>query len=351
MDGIISPERTPSPQDFGQIFKLIGGYRISQALHVAVELGIPDLLSSGPMHSDDLASQTGTHAPTLYRVLRFLAGAGLFNEIGPRKFELTQLGSTLRANMPNSICPAVRLWLSGSHWQPWGHLLHSVRTGEHAFTRAHGMGLFEYLRENADLSAIFNATMTTSSSRLGSGIVKHYDFSGIRKIVDVGGGHGFTLATILAANPTMQGVLYDLPDVVAGASQILRDAGVRERCEIIGGSFFDPLPSGADAYVLKQIIHDWDDDRSVTILRNCRAVMPSKAGKLLLIERRIEPDNREAMRALHIDMEMLVNVSGMERTDAEYRSLFERAGFRLAKILPLMDGAGFSLFEAVLSDD
>ena len=138
---------------------------------------------------------------------------------------------------------------------------------------------------------------------------------------------------------------------MAGAGQILQDAGVRERCEIIGGSFFDPVPSGADAYVLKQIIHDWDDDRSVTILRNCRAAMPSKAGKLLLIERRIEPDNREAMRVLHIDMEMLVNVSGMERTDAEYRSLFECAGFQLAKIVPLMDGAGFSLFEAAPSDD
>jgi len=346
---IISSGKTPSPQDFGQIFKLIGGYRISQALYVTVELGIPDLLFAGPKPCDDLAAKTKTHAPTLYRILRFLAGAGLFNEIGPREFELTQLGSTLRADIPGSICPAVRLWLSESHWLPWGHLLHSVRTGQHAFNHAHGMGVFDYLRKNADLSAVFNATMTTGSTRLGSGIVKYYDFSGIRKIVDVGGGHGFTLATILASNPTMHGVLYDLPDVVAGAGQILRDAGVSERCEIIGGSFFDLIPSGADAYVLKQIIHDWDDDQSLTILRNCRAAMP-KGGKVLLIERQIEQDHREAMRVLHIDMEMLVNVSGMERTDAEYRSLFERAGLRLTHILPLMDGAGFSLFEAVLSD-
>ena len=349
MDSRISTGKTPSPQDFGQIFKLIGGYRISQALYVAVELGIPDLLSSGPQHSDDLAAKTKAHAPTLYRILRFLAGAGLFDEISPREFELTQLGSALRADIPGSICPAVRLWLSESHWLPWGHLLHSVRTGQHAFSHAHGMGLFDYLRKNADISAVFNAAMTAGSTRLGSAIVKHYDFFGIRRIVDVGGGHGFVLATILASNPSMRGVLYDLPDVVAGVGPMLHEAAVRERCEIVGGSFFNSIPPGADAYVLKQIIHDWDDDQSLTILLNCRAVMP-KAAKILLIERRIEQDHREAMRALHIDMEMLVNVSGMERTDAEYRSLLERAGFRLAKIVPLMDGAGFSLFEAVLSD-
>ena len=349
MDSIISTGKTPAPQDFGQIFNLVGGYRISQALYIAVELGIPGLLSSGPRHSDDLAAKTKTHAPTLYRILRFLAGAGLFNEIGPREFELTQLGSALRADIPGSICPAVRLWLSESHWLPWGHLLHCVRTGQHAFSHAHGMGVFDYLGKNADLSAVFNATMTTGSTRVGSAIVKHYDFSGIRKIVDVGGGHGFILATVLASNATMRGVLYDLPHVVAGAGQIIHDAAVKERCEIVGGSFFDSIPSGADAYVLKQVIHDWDDEQSLTILRNCRAAMPTN-GKILLVERRIEQDHREAMRVLHIDMEMLVNVSGMERTDAEYRSLFERAGFRLAKIVPLMDDAGFSLFEAVLSD-
>lgn len=191
--------------------------------------------------------------------------------------------------------------------------------------------------------------MTTSSTRLGSALLKHYDFSGIRKIVDVGGGHGFTLAMILAANPSMHGLLYDLPDVASGAGQIIDAEGVRERCEIVGGSFFDSIPAGAEAYVLKQIIHDWDDEQSLMILRNCRAAMP-KEGKVLLIERRIEPDHRQAMRVLHIDMEMLVNVCGMERNDAEYRSLLERAGFRLVRVLPLMDGAGFAVFEAVPSD-
>lgn len=349
MDPSISPGRPPAPEDFAQIFRLIGGYRISQALHVAVELGIPDLLSAGPQQCGDLAVTTKTHAATLYRLLRFLAGAGLFDEISPGKFELTQLGSTLRADIPGSICPVVRLWLSESHWHSWGHLLHSVQTGEHAFDRAHGMGVFDYLRKDAGLSAVFNATMTTSSTRLGSALLKHYDFQGVSRIVDVGGGHGFTLATILAAHPNMRGVLYDLPDVAAGSAAALEAAGARERCEVIGGSFFESIPKGADAYILKQIIHDWDDDQSLAILRNVRTAMPADA-RVLLIERRIEPNHRDAMRVLHIDMEMLVNVSGMERTDAEYRSLIERAGFQLGRVIPLLDGASFAVFEATRSD-
>jgi hypothetical protein len=349
VEGRVVSGKTPTPKDFGEAFKLIGGYRISQALYVAVELGIPDLLTNGPKHCDDLAVQTQTHGPTLYRVLRFLAGAGLFNEIAPREFELTQLGSALRGDIQGSIGPAVRLWLSESHWVPWSQLLHSVRSGEHAFSRAHGIGVFDYLNQNPEIASIFNATMTAGSARLGAALVKEYDFSGIRKIVDVGGGHGFTLATILAAHPAMHGVLYDQPDVVAGAAPVLDKAGISNRCEVIGGSFFDSVPPGADAYVLKQVVHDWDDEQSLAILRNCRAVLP-KGGKLLLVERQIAENNREAMRVLHIDMEMLINVSGLERTDAEYRSLFERAGFRPTGIVPLMDGAGFSVFEAVRED-
>jgi O-methyltransferase domain len=202
------------------------------------------------------------------------------------------------------------------------------------------------ITKNAEASAVFNAAMTSSSARSGTGIVGRCDFSGLRKVVDVGGGHGFLLATILKSNPTMRGVLFDLPDVVAGAGQILENSGVRDRCEVVGGSFFDALPTGGDAYVLRQIIHDWDDDRALAILRNCRAAMAGK-GKVLVIDRQIAPHHREAMRVLHVDLEMLVNVGGMERTDTEYRSLFENAGFRLARIAPLMDVSGFSVFEGV----
>jgi O-methyltransferase domain/Dimerisation domain len=336
----------PSPQDFGAIFKLIGGYRISQAIYAVVELGIPDLLAAGPRHCDELARETNTHAPTLFRILRFLTGAGLFNELGSKEFELTRLGSALRTDVPGSPHSLVRFLLSEFEWNPWGRLIHSVRTGETAFHHVHGMGLFEYLRKNAEASAVFNAAMTSLSARSGTGIVERYDFSGLRKVVDVGGGQGFLLATILRANPTMRGVLFDLPDVVAGAGQVLENFAVRDRCEVVGGSFFGALPTGGDAYVLRQIVHDWDDDRALAILLNCRAAM-TETGKVLVIEREIAPHHREAMRVLHIDLEMLVNVGGMERTEAEYRSLFENAGFRLTTIVPLMDAAGFSVFEGV----
>lgn len=334
----------PSPQDFGEIFKLMGGYRISQAIYVVSETGIPDLLAGGPKTCDELAAETTTHAPTLYRLLRFLAGAGLFNEIGPQKFELTGLGATLRSDVVGSVRMLARLWLMQSLWNPWGRLIHSVRTGETAFDLVHGMGVFKYLEQNPKEAAVFNAAMTAGSARSGTGVADRYDFLGLHRVVDVGGGHGFLLAEILNANPALHGVLFDLPDVVAGAGQILTNFGVKDRCEIVGGSFFDPLPSGGDVYVLKQIIHDWDDERALAILRNCRAAMTGRE-KLLVIERRIAPQHREAMGVLHIDLEMLVIAGGMERTDAEYRSLFEKAGFQLTNIMPLMDARGFSVFE------
>jgi O-methyltransferase domain/Dimerisation domain len=347
MDKVVSsPVEAPTPQDFGEILKLVGGHRISQAIYVVAELGIPDLLAAGPRNCDELAGETKTHAPTLYRLLRFLAGAGVLNEVGPQKFELTRLGSALRTDVPGSVRMATRLLLSESHWNTWSQLMHSVRTGETAFDHVHGMGVFQYLEKNADLSAIFNETMTWSSSRSGTGIVEHYDFSGLRKVVDVGGGHGFFLATILKSYPTLRGVLFDLPNVVAGAGQNLKTFGLEDRCEVIGGSFFDALPTGGDVYMLRQIIHDWDDDRALAILRNCRAAMTGTE-KLLIVERGIAPHYRDAMRVLHIDLEMLVNVGGMERTDAEYRSLLENAGFRLTRVVPLMDAAGFSVFESV----
>jgi len=336
----------PSPQDFGQIFKFIGGYRISRAIYVVVELGIPDLLSAGPMHCHELAAKTDSDASTLYRVLRFLAGVGLVDEVGHQEFALTRLGSTLRTDVPGSASTAVRLWLSDFHWRTWGHLIHSVRTGKPAFNHVYGTGVFEYLRDNPDASAVFNAAMTGNTARSGMGVVERYDFSSARSIVDVGGGQGFLLATILRSNPSVRGVLFDLPEVVAGADQVI--ASVKDRCEVVGGSFFDAVPEGGNVYILRQIIHDWNDERAMTILRNCRAAMGA-AGKVLLIERQIASDHREAMRVLHVDLEMLVNAGGMERTDDEYRSLFARAGFELTKIVPLQDGAGFSLFEGVPS--
>jgi O-methyltransferase domain/Dimerisation domain len=345
---VTSSMNVPSAQDFSDIFNLSSGYRISQAIYTIAELKIPDLLAAGPRHCDQLARETDTHAPTLFRILRFLTGVGLFNELGPKEFELTRLGATLRTDLPSSASPMLRFLLSEFEWTPWGRLIHSVRTGETAFDHVHGMGPFDYFRKNPEASTVFNSAMTSLSARSGTGIVDRYDFAGLRNVVDIGGGHGFLLATILKANPSMRGILFDLPDVVATAGQVLEKFAVQDRCEVVGGSFFEALPKGGDAYILRQIIHDWDDERALAILGNCRAAQTG-TGKILVIERQIVPDYREAMRVLQVDLEMLVNVGGMERTDEEYRTLFEKAGFRLTNMVPLMDAGGFSVFEGVCS--
>ena len=341
-----NPAEMPSSEHFSRIYQLVGGHRVAQAIYVVVELGIPDLLSSGPVNCRELAAKSGAHSPTLNRLLRFLSGAGLFDEVDHEVFVLTALGATLKTGAPGSPSTIVRMLLREFHWRPWSNLIHTVRTGETAFDHTHGMGVFDYLRTHPDDSEIFNAAMTASSTRSGTGVAEHYDFTGVHTVVDVGGGHGFLLATILNLNPGVQGVLFDLPDVVAGAAPVV--ASYMDRCKIIGGSFFDELPQGNDIYILRQIVHDWDDDRAEMILRNCRAAM-TRPSKLLLVERRVDPDHREAMRVLQVDMEMLVNVGGMERTDSQYRSLLNRAGFEMTRIIPLMDSAGFSVFEGVPS--
>ena len=319
---------------------------MSQAIYVVATLGIADLLKDGPRGNDELARATETHAATLYRVLRFLAGVGLFREVGPRRFALTTLGAGLRSDLPGSISAMALMLLDPSNWQPWGQLLHSVRTGETAFRHVHGLDYFDYQAAHPDVAATFNAAMTSTTARSGTAITEAYDFSGIRRLVDVGGGHGLLLATVLQAYPAMRGVLFDRPEVVVGAAAVLEEAGVADRCEIVGGNFFADVPPGGDAYMLRQIIHDWDDARAAAILANCRRAM-QEPGRLLVVERRIAPDYRQALPELHVDLEMLVNVGGLQRTDAEYGTLFAATGFRLTKIVPLGDAAQFSVFEGV----
>ncbi len=324
----------------------MSGYRVSQAIYVAAKLGIADLLKEGPRGTDDLAQATGTHAATLYRVLRFLVGVGLFDEVAPHRFALAPLGSGLRTDLPGSIRPNVLMLLDQASWRPWGQLLYSVQTGGTAFEHVHGVGRFDYLTEHPDTAAVFNEAMSSNTARSGTAITDAYDFSAIKRLVDVGGGHGLLLATILGAYPTMRGVLFDRPQVIAGAQATLEAAGVSDRCELVSGDFFAEVPSGGDAYLLRQIIHDWDDARALTILRNCRQAMTER-GRLLVVERAISPDYRLALPVLHIDLEMLVNVGGQERTDAEYYSLFGTARFELTSIVPLGDAAQFSVFEGV----
>jgi len=208
---------SPAPDQLQALYQLMGGYRVSQAIYVVAQLGIADLLKDGPRGSDDLAGATGAHAETLHRVLRFLTGVGLFSEVAPGRFALTPLGAGLRADVPGSIRPMTLMLLDYSVWQPWGHLLHSVRTGETAFEHVHGLGRFDYLAAHPDTGALFNAAMTGNTAWSGTAITAAYDFAGIDRLVDVGGGHGLLLATILRAHPDLRGVLFDRPAVVAGA--------------------------------------------------------------------------------------------------------------------------------------
>jgi hypothetical protein len=340
------PRYALTPEQFQTLNRLIGGYRVSRAIAVVVGLGIPDLLASEPRTIDGLAQATETHAGALYRVLRLLAGMDLFEEMAPRQFRLTPLGHGLRSDVPGSMGSTALMHLDSARWRSWDDLLYSVRTGEIAFPRGHGVEIFDYLRDHADAEKIFQQAMTANTARSGAAITQVYDFSDAKRIVDIGGGHGLFLATILQAYLALHGVLFDQPEVVAGASAALATAGVADRCEIVGGDFFVEVPQGGDIYLLRQIIHDWDDERATLILANCRRAILS-TGKVLVVEGVIDADYQQSLPVLQLDLEMLVNYGGLQRTKGEYRALFVAAGFQLGNVIPLNDSGQFSLFEAL----
>lgn len=339
-------EVSPPRQPMHDLFSLVTGYRISQAIYVVAALGIPDLLAHGPRGIDELARETGTHQQTLYRVLRLLTGVGLFDEAIPSRFGLALLGADLRADVATSLRPMVLMLLDPANWQAWEHLAYSVRTGENAFRHVHGMALFEYLDAHPAFSKIFQQAMTSHVTDLGAAISGAYDFSRVQRLVDVGGGHGSLLAAVLQAYPTMHGVLFDRPEVVASAQPLLEDMGVAERCERVGGDFFTAVPASSDAYLLCHIIHDWDDAQAVQILENCQRTM-SRSGRVLVVEEAITPNYREALPVLRSDLEMLVAPGGMERTEVEYRALFAAAGLEMNAAIPLGDGTAYCIFEGV----
>jgi hypothetical protein len=326
-----------------RLYELTTGIWVSQALSVAAGLGVADELASGPRPADEIAKAVGADGPTLYRLLRALADAGVFTELDGRRFALTELGELLRSDVPGSM----RSWATfvgrPFHLRSWTDLDESIRTGATAFDRVHGQDAFAYFAEHLGDGKLFNDAMTAAAAQFIAPVVEAYDFGAFRTVVDVGGGHGALLAAVLAANPGVRGVLYDQPHVIAGAGQPLEDAGVADRCAYLDGDFFRSVPPGADAYLLSNIIHDWDDDRSVQILANCRAAM-SGDGKVLLGES-VLPSDATPHPAKWIDLEMLVMGEGRQRTEEEYRDLFRRAGLRLTRIVPTRDM--FDVVEAV----
>ena len=322
------------------MLQMITGYWVSQLIYVAARLRIADLLKDGPKTAEELAEAADAHGPTLYRALRALASVGIFAEDKNRHFRLTPLAEFLQS-APNSL-RAMALHLGEPpSWQAWGELLQSVKTGKTAFTLTHGKEIFDYYGEHPESLEPFNEAMTNFSAVTIPAIIKAYDFSSIGKLVDVGGGHGSLLAAILKANPQMKGVLFDLAPAAEGAKQLMKEEGLADRCEVVAGNFFESVPGGGDAYIMKHIIHDWDDVRALKILRNCHSAM-KKGGKLLLVEAVIAPGNEPSLGKL-MDINMLVLPGGLERTESEYAELFAAAGFELTKITPT--GSPMSVIE------
>jgi ubiquinone/menaquinone biosynthesis C-methylase UbiE len=318
---------------------------VSQAISVAAKLGLADLLAEKPQAIAALAAATGTHERALYRLLRALASAGVFAETNPKVFSLTPLAEPLRRNAPNSLRDAAIFMGEDWHWNVYGDMMHSVRTGKPAWGHVHGAEVFDYFRQNPEQSEVFNRAMTNLSLHAVPAVVEAYDFSGFRKLVDIAGGHGLLLAGVLRANPNVQGVLFDLPYVTEGANQILKEEGVADRVEISVGDFFESAPAEADAYMMKHIIHDWDDERALKILRNIHRAIAA-GGKVLVIETVIPAGNEPHLGKL-ADLEMLVSPGGVERTEEEFRELLGKAGFKLTRVVPTK--SHLSIIEAVAS--
>lgn len=319
------------PQPGAQLFQMLTGKWVSQALYAAATLGIADLVVEGARTAEQLAEATGSHPRSLQRLLRSLASVGVFHETGDGRFEQSPISELLRTDVPGSLRANAMFFGVRSTWRPWGEILHSVRTGKPAFDHVYGMPIFDYYQQDLEEAAIFNQAMTGLSKMVASAVLEAYDFSGIRKMVDVAGGHGMLLKSILGRYPDMQGVLFDLPKVIEGARAAAGDNGVAGRLEFVAGSFFESVPTGADAYIMKHIIHDWDDERAVAILSTCRRAIPSD-GRVLLVETVVPGPNEPSLAKL-LDLEMLVLPGGIERTEPEYAELFRQAGFRLSRVL------------------
>jgi ubiquinone/menaquinone biosynthesis C-methylase UbiE len=315
------------------LLQMASSYWVSKAIHAVAFLGIADLLQGGPKSSVELAHSTRVDAQSLHRLLRVTASVGVFAENREGNFELTPLANYLQTGVPGSVRELTIMLGEDWKWQSWGELLYSVKTGKPAFEHVFGMGLFTYLAQNTEAGELFNQAMGNFTAQQASAVVNAYDFSQFARVVDVAGGNGTLLLAILKANPQPSGVLFDQPAVIKDALKHIESAGLAERCETVAGDFSRVVPQGGDAYLIKQAIHNWDDERAIKILQNCHRAMTPQ-GKLLVIEMIIPPGNEPFAGKLS-DLDMLVcTEGGRERTEAEFRTLFEAAGFKLTNIIP-----------------
>jgi len=313
-----------------QLTRLMSGYWYTQAIYVAAKLSLADLLAQGPRSAEELAAATATQPRALYRLLRALASLGIFVEQEGR-FAMAPLGECLRSGVHGSV-RALAIMRGEWQYEAWGQLLYSIQTGQTAFDKIYGMPLFDFLSRHPDMGQLFDEAMTGVHGQETAAMLEAYDFSGIGTLADIGAGNGEVLTATLRRYPNLRGLVFDLPAVIERTKANIDKAGLSGRCQVVAGNFFESVPSGADAYLMRHIIHDWDDDKSLTILRNCRQALGER-GKLLVVEGLVPPGNEPALSKFY-DLSMMVLPGGMERTEAEYRRLFEASGFRLTRIVP-----------------
>jgi len=314
---------------------------MQQCITIATKLKIADLVAEHPQAIGDIAAKTNTNADALYRMMRLLSSAGIFIK-KDNKFELTPLAALLRSDVPDSLYSFALLMGEDWIWRNWGELMYSIETGKIAHDKVHGMSSFEFFTSNTKAGTVFNNAMTNLSKGVVIPIVEAYNFSGVDKVADIAGGHGMLLAGILKANPKASGILFDLPSVIDGAIPLLKEEGILERVELVPGDFFQSIPKGADIFLMKHIIHDWDDNSSIKILKNIRSAM-NDGGKVLIIEM-VVPEGNEPSPSKIMDILMMIMEGGKERTEEEYRTLLKAADLKLTRIIPTK--SPYSLVEA-----
>jgi len=330
--GAVPEHVTPSVETIATVRRLVNGYQVSQAIHVLVRLEIPDRLTEGPRSASDLAIEAGAHEPSLYRLLRAVAAIGVLEELPEHRFALTELGEALRSDAVGSVAGWAAFIGRPYDWNVWARLFDGVTTGEHPFRLEHGMGVWEYRQQRPAEVAIFNRAMNSVTGAISPGVVAGYDFSKTAEVVDVGGGGGLLVTEILKANPGLRGILFDLPGTIADAHAFVNSSGVSDRCELVGGDFFKAVPSGADMYMLKSILHDWYDKEAAAILTTVRAA--ARPDSVLLVIEPVIAGPNEGPWPKFADLNMMVTAGGRERTREEWDQLFGSAGWRLDEVRP-----------------
>ncbi len=321
----------PSPQ--AALMQMAQGFWAAKALQAAAQLEIADLLEEKPKTAQELSKASGVDSNSLYRLLRALASRGIFKEISNDRFENTPLSEAIRTNVPGSVRDyAIFAPHDGNVWA-WTKFMDVVRTGKSSFTDVNGCGYWEYFQKHPEISERYNKAMTAKTSQVISALLKSYDFSQFKSLIDVGGGLGTILVSILNSNPQMRGCLYDQSSVIHAAKSFLEAQGVINLCKLISGDFFESVPEGYDAYLMKNVLHDWEDKQALTILKNCHASIP-KHGKLLILEAVLGKDNT-CHPGKWMDLHMMVAEGGRERTEQEFRNLLQASDFELKKVIAL----------------